>query len=657
MLKRFSLVLVIFFSLCVSLLAQDDAILFTVADKPVTTGEFKYIYSKTNGKKADFSRKSVEEYLDLYTKFKLKVQKAREMQIDTIPTLKRELEGYQMQLANSYLIDKEVKERLLKEAYERQKKDVNVSHIMVRIPGSQLPSDTLKAYQKIQAAKEVLTKGSPFMNAAKMYSEDSYSKNNDGNIGWITAILPNGFYEMESAAYKTKEGEVSDIVRTNMGYHLIRVNETRPARGTLEVAQIVIWADKKEPNKNPKEIIENIHKQLEEGADFEKLAREFSSDKKTAKKGGYLGFFGIGEYESSFEDAAFALKKDGDFSEPIQTSTGWHIIKRVSRPEYGSYEMEKNRLQAKIEKDSRFTEAREAMAKRIKKEGKFTINEKTLSKFRKTLNEDFLTSKWRAPKKSGETLFSFEEGKDVTYDLGGFTDYLVRNTRKRILLGRKKMDMNTALSNLLEEYSDSKAMDYEKSQLARKYPDFRALTREYEEGILLFEVTKMQVWDKASKDTAGLEKFYEENKENYLWGDRADVSVYTLKSNSEKIIAKTRKLAKKKPSAKVLSKINKKGNLLSITSIKAEKGKNKYPGLEKMDWKKGTMTSAQTNNDNTTSFMKIERLLPKEQKTLAEARGYVIADYQDQLEAEWIEELKKQYPVKINQDVLNNIIK
>ncbi len=657
MLKRFPLVLVMFFSLCVSLLAQDDAVLFTVADKPVTVGEFNYIYSKTNGKKADFSKASVEEYLDLYTKFKLKVQKAREMQIDTIPTLKRELEGYQMQLANSYLIDKEVKERLLKEAYERQKKDVNISHIMVRIPGSQLPADTLKAYKKIQTAKEVISKGSSFTNAAEMYSEDTYSKNNGGNIGWITAVLPNGFYEMENAAYNTKKGEVSDIVRTNMGYHLIQVNETRPARGTLEVAQIVIWGDKKDPSKSPKTTIDNVYQQLKEGADFEKLAREFSSDKKTAKKGGYLGFFGIGEYEAAFEDTAFSLEKDGDFSEPIQTSIGWHIIKRVSRPEYGSYDMEKNRLQSKIEKDSRFTEARDAMAKRIKREGKFTINQKTFSDFRKTLDEDFLTSKWRAPRKSGETLFSFEEGKDMTYDLGGFTDYLVRNTRKRILLGRDKMDIDTALDNLLEEYSDTKAMDYEKSQLSRKYPDFRALTREYEEGILLFEVTKMQVWDKASKDTAGLEKFYEANKGNYLWGNRANVSLYTLKSNSEKIIAKTRKLAKRKPSAKVLSKINRKGNLLSITTVQAEKGKNKYPELEKMDWKKGTMTSPQTNNDNTTSFMKIESLLPKEQKTLAEARGYVIADYQDQLEAEWIEELKKQYPVKINQKVLNSIIK
>ncbi|MGB1217374.1 MAG: peptidylprolyl isomerase, partial [Saprospiraceae bacterium] len=355
MLKRFPLVLVMFLSLCTSLLAQDDAVLFTVADKAVTASEFKYIYSKTNGKKADYSKESVEEYLDLYTKFKLKVQKAREMKIDTIPVLKRELEGYQMQLANSYLIDKEVKERLLREAYERKKQDVNISHIMVRITGPQLPADTLRAYQKIKTAQEVIQKGSPFANAAKMYSEDTYSKNNGGNIGWVTAVLPNGFYEMESAAYNTQKGEVSNIIRTNMGYHLIQVNEKRPSRGTLEVAQIVVWEDKKDPSKNPKTIIEDVYKQLKDGADFEKLAREVSSDKKTAKKDGYLGFFGIGEYESSFEDAAFALKKDGDFSAPIQTSTGWHIIKRISRPNYGTYETEKNRLQSKIEKDLRFT--------------------------------------------------------------------------------------------------------------------------------------------------------------------------------------------------------------------------------------------------------------------------------------------------------------
>ncbi len=655
MLNRIFCISLVILGFLSSLNAQDDPVLFTVDGTPVHVSEFNYIYSKTNGDKADFSKQSLEEYLDLYVKFKLKVKKAKDMKIDTIPSLNRELDGYRKQLSNSYLMDKTVKERLLKEAYERQKKDRNISHIMINIKGRKQPKDTLEAYNKIMAIHKELEGGAAFKSVVAENSEDQYSNKKEGMIGWVTAILPNGFYEMENAAYDTPIGGYSRPIRTNMGYHIIQVNDERPARGNIELAHIVVFdgKTKKDPSKDAKAIIDDTYAKLKAGDDFEQLARSVSDDKKSAAKGGYLGFFGIGVYEKDFEDAAFGLAANGDFTQPVRTSTGWHIIKRISKPEFGAFEVERNRLQAKVERDSRFKEARIAMIENIKKDGGFSINDKVLDAFVGTLGKDFSTTKWRAPKKSDEVLFTLG-GND--YAMGDFTDYLLRAAKQRINYSRGKKQ-SEVVRMMLDEYSNEMALEYEKSQLSKKYPDFRSLMREYEEGIILFEVTKMLVWDKASKDTSGLKAFYDKNQDNYLWGERAEISTYTLKSQSEKILQKARKLAKKKSSDAVLKKINKSGNLLTVASGKAEKDKKAFPGIDDMNWTKGAMTPNNINNDNTVSFVKIEKVLPREKKALKDARGYVIADYQDQLEKEWIDELRDEYPVVINKEVLNSLVK
>ncbi len=634
--------------------SQDDPVLFTVGNTEVNLSEFNYIYSKTNGEKADFSKKSVEEYLDLYVKFKLKVEKAKEMKIDTIPALNRELDGYRKQLSNSYLLDKEVKERLLKEAYERMKQDVNISHIMVAIKGRKTPADTLDAFKKILEIKKELDEGKSFEEVAKTKSEDTYSNKTGGKIGWMAALFPSGFYGMESAAYNTPLGKYSDPIKTSVGYHIIKVNDVRPARGSVELAHILLRKSKEKTDKDPKAAIQEIYALLQGGGDFDELARKHSEDKKSASKGGYLGFFGIGVNEPNFENMAFSLKNDGDYSSPIETSAGWHILRRVSKPELGTYEAEKNRLQVKVEKDPRFQEARTAMISKIKSQGIYKVDEKVLNDFISSLDKDFLSQKWRAPKKSNKTLFSF--GGEKEHSLGDFTDYLLRSSRKRTQMGRKN-EISNVVNNLLDQYSNDMALEYEKSQLSKKYPDFRSLMREYEEGILLFEVTKMLVWDKASQDTIGLENYYAKNSDKYLWNERAEASIYMLKSQSGKILEKTRKLAKKKSSGDVLKKINKSGNLLTATKETIEKGKNNYPGLNDKTWGKGVLSDSEINKDNSVSFVKLESILPREKKSLKESRGYVIADFQDELEAKWIEQLRKEYPVKINQDVLSNLVK
>ncbi|MEO7176047.1 MAG: peptidylprolyl isomerase, partial [Saprospiraceae bacterium] len=239
--KQFFVVLAALFTMLTPILAQqNDPTLFTVANKPVALSEFKYIYEKTNGAKADYSRASVEEYLDLYTKFKLKVQKAHDMRLDTITSLKTELEGYRKQLANSYLIDKEVTDKLILEAYTRSQKDIDFSHILVRAMPSVSPIDSLNSYKKIQAALDRLKKGEDWNKVVKDVSEDANTRNKDGKVGFVAAIFPNGFYPLENAVYSTPVGKFSGIVRTDLGYHIVRVDEIRDARGEMEIGHIMI---------------------------------------------------------------------------------------------------------------------------------------------------------------------------------------------------------------------------------------------------------------------------------------------------------------------------------------------------------------------------------------------------------------------------------
>jgi peptidyl-prolyl cis-trans isomerase SurA len=317
MTRQFLVVLTLVLGCNFQLFAQsDDPVLFTVNNDPVHVSEFEYIYTKTNGEKADFSRKSLREYLNLYVKFKLKVEKAKEMQLDTIQSLQRELEGYRRQLADSYLIDKEVTENLIREAYERTKQDVDISHIVIK---AEAGADSIMAYKTAMKVLSDLKGGASFEKLAEQYSSDKSVTKNKGRIGYVTALFPNGFEKLEAAAYNQPLDEYSQPIRTVAGYHILKVHDRRPARGEVEVAHILIRHPKSQPDKtaitkDPKGLIDSLYIQLQNGANFEELAKAYSQDKRTAEKGGYVGFFGINRYEKPFENGAFGLEKDGDYT-------------------------------------------------------------------------------------------------------------------------------------------------------------------------------------------------------------------------------------------------------------------------------------------------------------------------------------------------------
>jgi len=655
MFKRTVILLLMVIGVTLSAIAQnDDPILFTVEDHPVHLSEFNYIYSKTNGTNADFSEKSLQEYLDLYVKFKLKVKKARDMQLDTIKSLQTELEGYRRQLANSYLVDKNVTERLVEEAYERSQKDVSISHIMVTLKPNDSPADTLKAYKSIMHIKSLLDKGQKFEELAKQYSTDQYSKDNGGKLGYVTALLPNGYYGLENAAYTTQKGQVSNPVRTVAGYHLVYVNDIRDARGEIEAAHILIRNNPKAENDLAKKALaDSLYTMLNAGAKFEDLAQQFSGDKASAAKGGYIGFFGINKYQNSFEDAVFALTKDGEYTRPVKTAVGWHIIKRISK-ENADPEKTKRRLRPRVKKDSRYQLAQDAMIQQIKKEGNFQENVKNKDAFFNSLDSTFLTHQWKADKGRSETLFTI--GKDTKVSVRNFAAYCQRQARNRVRRGANSTPKEIA-NQLYKTYLDDQCIKYEESQLEAKYPEFKALMREYEEGILLFEATKLTVWDKASQDTIGLQKFHADNRAKYKWGERAQTTIYTVRAEAKDQMKDIRKMVKKNSAEAVLAKFNTEKDKFIATQEKViEKGKDEL--LAKVSWKEGAMSDPVANpKNNSMKFAKIEKILPPAEKSLQEARGYIIADYQDHLEKAWLKDLKSSYKVDINQKVFKSLIK
>ncbi len=632
---------------------SEDPVLFSVGGKSVNLSEFKYIYQKTNGDKADFSKQSLEEYMDLYIKFKRKVARARDMRLDTIASLQQELGGYRQQLANSYLVDKEVSDRLVKESYDRMLKDVEISHILFKLERSAIGKDTVEAYKKAMAAKKRLDAGEDFIKVARELSEEPTVKDSDGKLGYVTAMLPTGFYELESAAYNTPTGKYSMPVRSDMGLHIIYPTAKRDARGEAEVAHILIRSKERSISSRLK--IDSIYQLLQGGANFDELATKFSEDRATAAKAGYIGFFGINRYENAFENAAFNIEKDGAYSAPFESSVGWHIVKRISRKGIQPFESEKRRLKAKVQRDSRYEIANQSFINRIKVDGGMKEEQAVLDKFIATQTDTFLTYKWRIPQEGGDKqLLGFKGNKN--FKMNDFMDFINNNSRKRLGFG-EGTNVGDAVRSLYADFVRDCALKYEEAQLETKYPEFKSLMREYEEGILLFEAMKREVWDKASQDSIGLLNFHKTQADKYKWEERVEVSMFSLKDEAKDQIEALRQLAAKKNFDKVLKKFNAKSEIVTVQPFKFERGKNKLvDGIAA--WKTSELSA--TDNDkrtNTLNFYKIEKVIPTTVKTLTEARGYIVADYQEFLEKKWLSDLEKTYEVKVNKMTLEDLTK
>lgn len=643
--------LIAFFSTCLIQAQSDDPVLFTIGEDKVTVSEFKYIYEKNNAGAADYSEKSVSEYLDLYKKFKLKVHKARQLGMDTISSLQRELEGYRKQLADSYLKDKEISDKLVDEVFQRSQEDRKVAHIFFSSAENAPPALQEKVEQRAKDVHSKLktNKGAGFELMAKTLSDDKASAKNEGILGYYTAPLPDGFYEFESAMYETPVGSFTKPIKSKMGYHIIKVLDTRPARGEVEIGHILIKTKVKgQERPRAKQFVDTLALRIKNGEPFEDVARQFSEDNKTKDLGGYLGYMGINQYEPVFEDAAFALEQDGQVTGPILSKVGYHLIKRISRRTVGSDEKAKKRIQSRISKNDRQGIAENQLLEAVKKEANFSENRHLLDDFVATLDDGFFSYKWE-PRTDYIKKGALFNVADRYYNVDDFADFCKKSVRSRLKYAKIKELPETA-DILLDAFIRQEILAYEEANLEEKYPDFKALMREYREGILLFEITKNEVWDKASQDTVGLEEYFKANRSQYMWPERLQVKKISFDSpETEKLY----KFAKKKGWEKFIEKYagDSQHNIIATDDVLNE---NIFKGdLRKL--KAGQLS--ELNKSNGTYFYAFKSVIPSGTKTLDEARGYVIADYQDKLEKEWVESLKKDFPIEVESKTLKSLIR
>ncbi len=634
---------------CVScpLHVNDDPVLFTVNGKEVRVSEFVYIYTKHNGDKADFSEASLRDYLQLYINFKLQVAKANDMGLDKNPEVQREQNQYKRQLSSTYLTDREITEKLVKEAFEWSKEDRRISHILFTVNETASEAETREAYEKAKRVKNQLTADN-FAELVKQYSDDNFSKNTGGDLGYFTTLLLP--YELEKAMYNTQKGQNSEIVRSKYGFHIIRVTEVRPAYGQVQLAHILVRGNDEAAKKQ----VDSLYNVLKTTDVFEELATKFSMDNSTKSRGGIIGWVGINKFPADFEKAVFDLSKDGAISAPVQTSAGWHILKRIKAMKNPTYQEVKGELTNKIKQNERFKIVQDTLTERIKREAGYKLDDAVYKDLKKILEADanFLQGRWNPENNLlGDERAIFTLG-DKNGTIKEFAQLAQRSPNERFSMNPRTLE--AAIDRIMGKLVAQKCLEFEETQLDKKYPEFKALMREYEEGILLFEVKKQLVWDKASSDEEGLKKFYEANKSKYQWKERAKATFYTVKSKDEKLLKNIKKAALKGNADQVKASFNKDNAVVQSSEGNFERGKNKE--LDELKWKAGTLSKGYTKED-VFYFAKIESVTPATSKSLEEARGYVVADYQDQLEKDLINSLRKDYKVEINETVLKGLVK
>ena len=635
--------------------------LITIGDKEISAKEFMDTYEKNNVKTDVIDKKNVDEYLGLYIDFKLKVTEAEALGKDTIPSFVKELKNYRDQLAKPYFSNDDITEELVKEAYERIQYDINAAHILIKCDAKAMPADTLAAYNKAMSVRERILNGEDFGAVAVEMSDDPSARDmeeipgvrrayigNRGELGYFSAF--DMVYPFETGVYTTEVGGVSMPVRSDFGYHVIKVNSKTPALGLIRAAHIFLASDPNDPNTADSILsakANNIYNELmKDQSQWSEFVRRYSEDKGTVANNGVLSPFRVNQIVPEFITAVKSLEIGG-ISEPVKTNFGYHIIRLVAVSTPSDFETEKAKLEERVGRDMRAKISEDIAMKRIMKDNGFKENTKVKDEYIATIDSTLAMGMYQ-PEVMPESNIIFTLG-DEECKLQEFVDYVVGHQRRQGFLS------STAYAyELYDSFLKEKVFAYEDANLENKYPEFKTLVQEYHDGILLFSLMEEQVWNKAVEDTTGLNEYYERNKNNYMWNDRVKAIVLTStdKGNVEELTAFL--------SGDVT--IDSVRTYLKNGEVKAsarfsfyQKGDN--INIDAMEWKEGALNTFESTVDNTTQLIKIVEVRPSEPKTFKEAKGLVTSGYQAELETLWLQQLKEKYPVNVNQKLLKKVKK
>jgi peptidyl-prolyl cis-trans isomerase SurA len=620
---------------------ETNKVLMHVAGDAVPASEFLRVYNKNLDLVKDESQKEVDSYLQLFTEYQLKLKEARRLKLDQEAKYKREFARYKAQLTKNYLSENKVTDELVKEAYERSKYDVEASHILVRLDESE--RDTLNTYNEVLALRERLMKEgfenlkNDVHDGKRVFVED---------LGYFSAFKM--VYGFETAAYNTEPGDVSLPFRTQFGYHVVSVRDRRPSRGTITAAHIMIALNQQDSTLKPEIRIQEIYSKLKQGESFEALAKQFSDDKSSARNGGVLAAFKSGQLSSEeFEDQAFGLNNDGDYSEPFKTAYGWHIVKRIKLEPLKDFDGLKPSLESKVKRDSRSKLINAALVKELKIRYDIEEDKQYKSYFVSILNDDFFNRSWKSPEDIPRDKMLFKIN-DRTYTYDQFGRFLEASQR---VYFNKKTELDFVIEEAYANFFERSILKFREDNLEEENEEFANIIKEYREGLLLFDLMEKEVWNKASKDSIGLRTYYEAHKSEYKWKERVDVVIV---SSADKIFVEQAKefLENQKTEEVITKALNTEGkqNVIFTNGVYTVDD----PRLPKAFKVEQGVSSIYEHNQSY-HVIQVNRVLPSGTKSFQEARGAVINDYQAQIEEQWLKDLKSRYPVDIDKRVFKEI--
>jgi len=636
----------------------EDPVLMKINNHPILKSEFEYLYNKNN----TATKQSLDEYLKLFVDYKLKVEEAVTQGFDTASTFVKEYNSYKNQITQPYLKDTVSENTIAKQLYDRMGENIEVSHILIRLPqGNLLPKDTLAAYDKAMSIRNQLFGKKPktFEELAKEYSEDPGAKQSErpGYLGWATSMM--FVHPFEDAMYATPVNEVSMPVRSMFGYHLIKVHDKKADQGKVKVAHIMFSYPQRNATQQEKDsvkkVAEGVYERLLSGGNFGELAKEYSSDKMSAENGGSMGWLraGLG-LPAEFLDAAFAIKDTGNISAPITTAFGYHILKLEDKGPRDTWAESKTNILERLRRSDQQEKVQDLTMKKRAREIHYKINDEAFL-FLMDLAKDYYPS---------DSLF-FEKVKDKQnmqlvsvddvagniynqYTLNNYMNYLSEGSNVRSTISTEFIE-KTVNAFIADKINQSYA-----NSLTRKYPEYRNLLKEYHDGILLFNVMNDEVWEKAAKDTVGLENYFAKNKSKYTWS-APHYKGHIVYCKDEATLKEAEKLAKK---------VKKGQDLNEFLKSKLDNDSVKFVFARKGVWGQGDnkfvdsyiFKSAETPEplkDYPFYFVTGKSL--KSPEEYLDVKGLVISDLQEQREKEWISALREKFPVEIDDKILKTI--
>lgn len=615
---------------------SSEPVLMTINGKPVTLSEFEYLYHKNNSQQV--TPQSIDEYLQMFITYKQKVADAEAEGVDKTPAFQTEFDGYRRELAEPYLRSQEVEDSIVSAIYEHMKEEVDVSHIMLSNQGPDINPEEQR--MRLDSIRTAILGGADFAEMARRFSVDRTASRNGGHMGYMAAgRYPAAFEDM---AYSLPVGSLSEVFETPFGWHIIKVNGRRPAQGMVQVEHILKLTQGLSPEEAAakKAQIDSIATLVANGADFEAIATAESEDPGSKRNGGKLNWFGTGQMVPEFEAASFALK-NGEVSAPIKTSYGYHIIKRLDWKGVEPLETMRPMIKNAIANDERGQLPRKRRIAELRKKFNAQLNEgninaikaeiKAAGKLDTELLNKFMASDLAVATAAGNDVTVSEALADVTAD----TPLTVENACET-LDTKAYQAMNRAV------------VEAERQQLAVENPEYRNLLNEYRDGILLFEVADRKVWSKAKQDKEGLEKFFQANRDKYRW-EAPKYKGYVVFATSDSVMNQAKsflnshEIAPDSLSIELRKEFGKNVKIEKVIAAKGENAITDYLGFGGM--------KPETKGKWAFYFPYRDKLIEAPEEA-ADVRGAVTGDYQAELEEQWVNELKKKYPVKIKKKVL-----